>query len=311
VSRSDREKRDAERAARRANRLAHRVERRAKRKSEQAEHAAERADRLAERAQRRPKRERDLDQSIEDLVDKVTEKWTRKAGDWIDEQSDRLFDEKHYEDFAEDDYDEAQASADRARGEADAAGKKARRAQQRVRGSASRRSKRRRRKSSRHSLDRWGWGRYGRNRRRGNLLYRNTQHKKVCGVCAGAAEYFMVETWKVRSIAVLGLLFVPSVAIPVYFISYFLMDEKPYYRQVTDRFDDLAAEYEEEPSPVKKQRNSRQDSGSPQVSNREAMRTAKEKFGNIEDRLRSMETHVTSSTFELQREIEKISGEDG
>ena len=309
MSRSDREKRDAERAARRANRLAHRAERRAKRKSEQAEHAAERADRLAERAQRRPKRDRDLDQSIEDLVDKVTEKWSRKAGEWINEQSDRLFDEKHDEDYAEDDYDEAQASADRAQEEADTARKKARQAQHRVRSSATRKSRRRRRKASGYSQGRWDWRRYGRNRRRGNL-YRDTRHKKVCGVCAGAAEYFLIETWKVRTIAILGLVFIPSVAIPVYFISYFLMDEKPYYRQVTDRFDDLVREYEEEPAPVKKQRNSRQESGSPQVSNREAMRTAKEKFNNIEDRLRSMETHVTSSTFELQREIQKISGED-
>ena len=110
--------------------------------------------------------------------------------------------------------------------------------------------------------------------------------------------------------AIMGLIFIPSVAIPVYFITYFLMDDKPYYRQVTDRFDDLEDDDEEEPRVVKKRRKPRQEDGPPQVSNKEAMRTAKEKFNDIEDRLRSMETHVTSSTFELQRELKKISGED-
>ena len=348
MSRSDREKRDAERAARRAARLAQRAEQRAKRKEEQAEHAAERAERLAERAQRRPRREKDLDQSIEDLVDKVTEKWTQKAEDWIDEQSDKLFDAKGYEDDAEDAYDNAQASAEKARDAAEAARVKARQAQQRAseygedelsdegidavyddmngdksakrkrRRQAARASrKHRRRRSYGYGWDKWDWGHYswhglgrsGRYRRRGNL-YRDKRNKKICGVCAGTAEYFAMETWHVRLIAVMGLIFIPSVAIPVYFITYCLMDDKPYYRQVTDRFDDLEDDYEEEPRVVRKRRKQGQEDGPPQVSNKEAMRTAKEKFSDIEDRLRSMETHVTSSTFELQRELRKISGED-
>jgi hypothetical protein len=46
------------------------------------------------------------------------------------------------------------------------------------------------------------------------------------------------------------------------------------------------------------------------MSNTETLRTAKDKFADIEVRLRSMESHVTSSKFELQRELRKIAGED-
>ena len=34
------------------------------------------------------------------------------------------------------------------------------------------------------------------------------------------------------------------------------------------------------------------------------------KFQNLEERLRAMESHVTDSRFELQREFRKISGEN-
>ena len=123
-----------------------------------------------------------------------------------------------------------------------------------------------------------------------------------------------METWQVRLIAVLGLIFIPSVAVTVYFITYFLMDDKPYYRQVTDRFDDRSEHYSEEPRPVKRSkrttRGEQPESSRAKVSNPEAMKKAKEKFGDIENRLRSMESHVTSSTFELQRELKKISGDD-
>lgn len=46
------------------------------------------------------------------------------------------------------------------------------------------------------------------------------------------------------------------------------------------------------------------------LNNEQAMKTAREKFADIEQRLRQMESHVTSSRFELQREFRKMVGED-
>jgi hypothetical protein len=48
----------------------------------------------------------------------------------------------------------------------------------------------------------------------------------------------------------------------------------------------------------------------PRVSNAQSVRVAKSKFMDLENRLRSMESHVTDSKFELQRELRKISGEN-
>ena len=324
MTKSDREKRDAEREARRARRLAQRAQQRALRKEEQARDAADRSERLAERARRRPKRERELDQSIEDLVDHVAEKWTRKAEEWIDGQGDRIFnDDSKYEDDDEDldaEFEQVQSDIDddleeEARPRPRKRSSRREGSSRRVYSSKDASRKRRRKKRSygyAWNSENWDWGQYSRRtrrkRRRGNL-YRDTRNKKICGVCAGTAEYMGMETWHVRLIAVMGLIFIPTVAITVYFVTYFLMDKKPYYRQVTDRFDDLRNNAEEE-RPTVRRRSRSHDDEKPEVTNREAMRVAKEKFGDIEQRLRCMETHVTSSTFELQRELRKISGED-
>ena len=331
MSKSDREKRDAEREARRARRLAQRAQQRALRKEEQAQDAAERSERLAERARRRPKQERDLDQSIEDLVDQVADKWSRKAEDWIDGQSDRIFTQNSNNDNSSDVDEDLDAEFDRVESELDddldAEARPRPRKRSSLGNSSSRRansakkaSRKREHKNRSHGYawnsENWDWGQYGRRsgrrasrKRRSGNLYRDTRNKKICGVCAGTAEYMGLETWHVRLMAVMGLVFIPTVAITVYFVTYFLMDKKPFYREVTDRFDDLRNNTEEERPTVRRRSRSGAE-GKPDVTNREAMKVAKEKFGDIEQRLRSMETHVTSSTFELQRELSKISGED-
>ncbi len=341
MSKSERDRREAESAARRAQRLAQRAERRAIRKGEQAARASERADRLAERAKRKPRRERDLEDSIEDLVDEVTEKWSRKAEDWIGEHPDGLRGQEP--DRAEDAHGRAEAAARKARRDArrlsDDAERRvhdleeddlddeeeltvpprsSRRRRRRIRAAQSAGSGR----AASRRLDgarSWGqgWGdrvrsrRHRHGRRTGNL-YRDSRKGKVCGVCAGAADYFGIETWQLRLCAVMGLIFIPQVTVPAYFCTYFLMDDKPYYRRVTDRFENLVKDSppDDDHEQRREQPMTRQKSREPRFNNVQAMRTAKEKFSDIEERLRAMETHVTSSRFELQREINKISGEE-
>ncbi len=321
MSRSDRERRDAERAARRARRLADRAEQRAQRKGQQAKRTADRAEELARRAHRRQSpRERDLDKSIEDFVDDVAETWSRKAEEWIDEKSQKMFDEQsgsHGSDTM-DGLDSAEVEASKAR----RAARKARQATEEAAEFASRssgqeyrssrrtkrgKSKRQYRSYGNADFRRWGRTKW---RRHGYGLYRDNKNKKICGVCAGSAEYLGVETWQVRLGALCGLFFLPSIAVPAYFITYFLMDKKPYYREVTDRFDQGHQREDEHMRPSMRERKSENRVNKPRISNVQAMSTAKRKFADIEDKLRCMETHVTSSKFELQREFKKISGED-
>lgn len=343
------DRREAKRAARRARRLAERAEERARRKEKHAERAAERAERLAERVKRRPQRERGLDQSIEDLVDEVTE----KAEAWIDEQTRRLFeasgDDREVRKAASK-ARRARQEADRARESAKRAGVAADELDEvevaigeddyldddfgmdelfddgrsnrssRKRKSAKRKARRRERWSQYGGMD-WGydeWGyRPGRRRRRSRSahLYRDKGRGKICGVCAGTADYFGRPTWEIRLYAVLGLIFIPSVTIPAYFIMYFLMDDKPYYRRVTDRFDesvDRRRRPGNDAGPGKEEvvaEESSPESRENAMSNVQAMKTARNKFADIEQRLRMMESHVTSSQFELRRELKKISGD--
>ncbi|MDZ7686143.1 MAG: hypothetical protein U5O39_14965 [Gammaproteobacteria bacterium] len=92
------------------------------------------------------------------------------------------------------------------------------------------------------------------------------------------------------------------------FIAYFLMDDKPYYRRVTDRYPEEEDAFEEDLTMA--QQASRDGSSQPAISNTEAFQQAKQKFADLEERLRSIESRVTSSRFELQRELQKISGDD-
>ncbi|MEK9868637.1 MAG: PspC domain-containing protein [Gammaproteobacteria bacterium] len=359
-----REKRDAERAARRAKRLAARTEARARRQERHAQRAAERAERLAERVRRRPEREKNLDQSIEDMVDEVTEKaeaWIDEQARQLFGSADEDREVRRAEKAAM----RAREAAAKARQQADRAGKAASDLSELEvsmyddgmdtyyddsfddvldDGMGDEElwmdSEPTRRRSSRRSKRRYGTGRFSehwsyddfkmtRRRRRGwrsPHLYRDRERKKVCGVCAGVADYFGRPAWEIRLYTVLGLFFLPSLVVPAYFIMYFLMDDKPYYRRVTDRVDeDLEANHDgaldEGPSSRShnqesktKQESAMKKSKSrgvePRMNNDQAMSVAKEKFSDIEQRLRQMETHVTSSRFELQREIKKISGED-
>ena len=311
MSRSDRERREAEKAARRAKRLAERAEHRAQRKGEQAEAASERAERLAERTKNRRPRDRYRESSIEDLVDDVAEKWSRKATDWLDVQSQNMFGEGELEvkvrrrkaaehssgNSAE--YNEESDQYEDLTGDEDDQPRKA---------SFKRRARRRatRSRKSRHQL----------RKRSGHGLYRDAKNKKICGVCAGSAEYLGLEAWQVRMGAIFGLIFMPTLAVPAYFITWFLMDKKPYYREAAERYDrnhhaeSIPSSMRERKAKNKTKNKMKSKTEEPDMSNVQALQIAKQKFSHIEEHLREMESHVTSSQFELKREFKKIAGEE-
>jgi phage shock protein C len=150
----------------------------------------------------------------------------------------------------------------------------------------------------------------------GRPFYRDTERAKLLGVCAGLADYLQVEIWQVRLAAVLGLLFMGSFIVPTYFILYFVMENKPYYRTATDRFDEAhedgggaRSQHEKRSKSGRGARQSRADRFA-SSTNVQVLQLAREKFSRLENRVRSIETHVTSSRFELQREFKKIAGDE-
>ncbi|MEM8769484.1 MAG: PspC domain-containing protein, partial [Pseudomonadota bacterium] len=123
---------------------------------------------------------------------------------------------------------------------------------------------------------------------------------------AGIANYYGVESWIVRCIAVTGLLFMGQLVFPAYWIMYFVMDDP-----------------ETEEQPPKKRRDGRrrrksrsQNTEVPlveepdrELSPRRNLRNVQADLQEAELRLRRMETHVTSGQYELQRELHKIDTE--
>lgn len=133
-------------------------------------------------------------------------------------------------------------------------------------------------------------------------LYRDPQRAKIGGVCAGIAAYYGAEPWVVRCIAVTGLLFLPSIVFPAYWIAYFLMEKRPRGNGEEGRH--------------RRQHRHRRNHSSPspelgsQLSPRNSLRDVEADLAEAELRLRRMESHVTSEQFELHRELNKIDGGD-
>lgn len=132
-------------------------------------------------------------------------------------------------------------------------------------------------------------------------LYRDPSRKKIAGVCAGISDYFGTDPWVIRCVALCLLFFTPlsGVTFMAYWVAYFVMDVKP---------SGYAPELlEVEPMPERERAPRRGRKRGQQFAARANFRNVKSNFNEIETRLRSMESYVTSTQFELQRELSKIS----
>ena len=131
------------------------------------------------------------------------------------------------------------------------------------------------------------WSREKRN------LYRDPQRGKIAGVCAGLADYFGVETWIVRLLAISGLIFAGFITFTAYIAAWFLLDKKP----VT-----LYGEQEEEFAEVRMKARSWQAGVTPQ----QALSRVAQELDALEPRVQRIEKLVTSREFTLQREFRKL-----
>ncbi len=152
--------------------------------------------------------------------------------------------------------------------------------------------------------------------RRSRKLYLDDNNGKIVGVCGGIANYFGMEAWVVRVIAVTGLIFMPSIVFPAYWVAWFVMDYAPDAKRerkgskgrmsrrkgrdapeaAARQAEDRTEAYHSAPAPEIGMR----------FSPRRSLRAAQDDFVELELRLRRIETHVTSGQFELQRELHRI-----
>ncbi|EKE76280.1 envelope stress response membrane protein PspC [Gallaecimonas xiamenensis] len=128
------------------------------------------------------------------------------------------------------------------------------------------------------------------NSTRGNL-YRYPDEARLGGVCAGLAHYFNMETWLVRVLVVSGaLLTTGTFFVVVYVALWFILEKAP----------STSNGSKEKPIQVK---NQVWQSGEPP---RQAMKDLNDQFERLENRLRSLEGHVTSAEFQLNRQISRL-----
>jgi phage shock protein C len=119
-------------------------------------------------------------------------------------------------------------------------------------------------------------------------LYRDTENARVAGVCAGIADYFGVRRRMVRIAAVLCLIFFFVPTALTYIALTVLLPKKPpqlyrspeeevFWRGVATHPDDT-------------------------------LKALRQKFTELEQRLGSMETAVTSQDFDLHRKFRDLGG---
>jgi len=126
-------------------------------------------------------------------------------------------------------------------------------------------------------------------------LYRNTDNKKIAGVCAGLADHFEVAHWVVRLIAVAGLFFTGSLAIFCYCVGWYLMAPR------REEYAEESVEYDEHRREFRPKHMFRYSEGAGT-----RLKTAQEKLRASRDRVEQMESYVTSRQYQLNREFSKL-----
>jgi phage shock protein C len=125
-------------------------------------------------------------------------------------------------------------------------------------------------------------------------IYRDTERKKLTGVVAGLAEHFGWNVKYARWGWVIATLFWPPVMIAAYILMSWLLDPKP-------RLGLTAASDSSTFATVKLNI----DTGAAPSAIRNRFSDVRDRFGRLEQRLRSLEKVVTSREFQMDRELRK------
>lgn len=136
-------------------------------------------------------------------------------------------------------------------------------------------------------------------------LLRDDRNGKIAGVCAGVADYFGWELWLVRIVVLASVLLGFGTFLPVlYLVGWIVLEKKSVAERRKNSNDgaDYQAPIVVKPRPVEVKTRVWQRG----ESARQALSHLRSQFDNIETRVRQMESYVTSSQFQLEREINKL-----
>lgn len=160
------------------------------------------------------------------------------------------------------------------------------------------------RRRERERVASWPWSGQPRTAR----LTRDRDNGKLLGVCAGIANYYGLETWVVRLIALTGLVFLTSVTLVGYFVAALLMDPSPTRRRLSRGRRRHRGRHHRK---RRDRRHSKDDSTEEYAwVPRQRLREVGAEFDQVELKLRRMEAHVTSGHYDLHRELAELEKRD-
>lgn len=119
-----------------------------------------------------------------------------------------------------------------------------------------------------------------------NKLYRNPRKGRICGVCAGIAEYTGFDVTVVRIAAIIGLFVSGGWVIFAYFLATWLLPVRPRKLYKTKKEDRFWRDVRVKPS--------------------ETAKNLAFKFKEMERRIGQLETNVTSRESQLRREFKNL-----
>ncbi len=139
-------------------------------------------------------------------------------------------------------------------------------------------------------------------------LFRNTRDGKIAGVCAGLADYWDVDNWVVRLLAIAAFLFTGTLAFWAYIAGWILLaprrrgDDYSDWRANSDDADiDMDMEYDERQHDYRPRKMFRYGE-----SASVRLQRARERLDAALRRVEDMESYVTSRQFELNRKISEL-----
>ena len=145
-------------------------------------------------------------------------------------------------------------------------------------------------------------------------LYRDPSRAKISGVCAGISDYFDLEVWVVRIIAVSALLlFQVMPVLFAYGVAHLILEPKPGatrrrhgsklksrgYKKSNSHGTDATQNVAPEKATVQQ---IWKKGGIPT----QTIRKVSQRFKSLDSRLQNMETYVTSRQFQLRREFNDL-----
>lgn len=135
-------------------------------------------------------------------------------------------------------------------------------------------------------------------------LYRDPEKGKLAGVCAGIAKYFGWELWLIRIIFVSGVLLTGSFFLVAYVVAWFILEKDPGAKPGSVSGAGSSQWSAAADDDVKVEVKSKVwQAGEPP---KQAFMELTTSFDRLEQRLRKVESYVTSKEFQLNREISNL-----